>query len=323
MRKRFVIGAALAALLLAPVAQATIPPLTPEGRVRMERQEALENAARARLGDPTTNFLRETYGSIIVADEIRGRPASPRVLIKDEHGWRELRGKTFAPIPKRVAHELNRILVAEAVRAENPYVVEASCARPRVFIIRHAGQEQYGRQCAVSGLAGRAAAVAATFRIPPGQGATTALPPPDTPWPGAGPVEDLMRHIHHRASDMVWAWYRRSLAGAVDPYAEDVVIELPGKVLRGRAALVEWLRPQQDWSQPGIGKKFDYHRGTLLPRKGDYITEAREIRWEENGRPMRRTYSATWQNRGGLWLIVHEKVSVDKPVTDERQIWSL
>jgi hypothetical protein len=52
------------------------------------------------------------------------------------------------------------------------------------------------------------------------------------------------------------------------------------------------------------------------------IFEMREIRWEENGRPMRRTYSATWKNDGGLWQIVHEKVSEDKPVVEgERHIW--
>jgi hypothetical protein len=317
------ITASLAVLATASVAIATVPPLTPEGRVRMERMQALEDAARNQFGDPTTSFFREAYGNVIVADEVDGRPAAPKILIKDEFGWHELRGAKRLPLPDRAAHELNRLLISEALPSEDPYLHKAPCERPRVFILRHAGRESYGRQCQPFGLAGRAALVAATYRVPAGRGETTASPPPpQNPRPGSGAGEDLMRHIHHRASDMVWAWERRSLAGAVDPYAEHVVVEMPGRVLRGRAALVEWLRPQQDWATRGIGKKVDYHRGSLKPPEKDVIFEMREIRWEEHGRPMRRTYSATWKNDGGLWQIVHEKVSEDKPVVEgERHIW--
>lgn len=289
----------------------------------MERMQALEDAARQRFGDPTTSLFREAYGNVIVADEINGRPANPKNLIKDEYGWHELRGGKRVSVPHRVAHELNRLLISEALFSEDPYLHQARCNRPRLFILRHAGREQFGRQCEATGLAGRAALVAATYRLPTGQGVTTAAPPPpDNPRPGAGPGEDLMRHIHHRASDMVWAWERRSLAAAVDPYAEHVVVEMPGRILRGRAALVEWLRPQQDWATRGIGRKVDYHRGSLKPPEGDFITEMREIRWEEHGRPLRRTYSATWKNNDGLWQIVHERMSEDKPVIEgERHIW--
>jgi hypothetical protein len=64
-----------------------------------------------------------------------------------------------------------------------------------------------------------------------------------------------------------------------------------------------------------------YQRGLVKAPVGNTIIEMREIRWQENGRPMRRTYSATWQNNGGLWEIVHERVSADKPVGDGRIIW--
>jgi hypothetical protein len=126
---------------------------------------------------------------------------------------------------------------------------------------------------------------------------------------------------------MIYAWERRNLAGAVDPYAENAIIQFAdGRVLRGRRALVDWLRPQQDWAVPGLAtqgriKGVQFQRGTIKAPVGNTITEFREIRWEQKGRPMRRTYSATWRNNGGLWEIVYERVSADKPVTGDRQIW--
>lgn len=308
---------------IAASASADVAPLTAEGKVMVARQQALENAMRAAFDDATFNRVRDMHGSVIVAEEVRGKPSKPRVLVKDEHGWSELRRGGERPVPAAIAHELDRLLIDEAIASENPYVHAAPCAQPRLFILRHAGREQFGRQCTPAGIAGRAAEVAATGRIPPGRGMTTAPPTPaGQPRPGGGPGEDLARHIHHRASEMVWAWQRGSLAGAVEPYAQDVIVELPGgRVLRGRPALVEWMRGQQDWSTRGRGKRVEYHRGSIKPPEGDILFEMREIRWEEAGRPLRRTYSATWQNRDGLWQIAHERVSADKPVTGERQVW--
>lgn len=325
MRKIVAFGATLAALALSSPAQADIPPLTPEGKLVMEKKEALENAVRARFSDATFNHVRDLYGSIVVAEEVRGSPSPPRVLIKDETGWHELRGRGRRELPRRIAHELDRLMITEALWREDPYSHEAACLQPRLFMLRHAGKEQFGRQCGVSGLAGRAAEVAATFRIPPGPARTTASPPDSRL--SIGPQEDLASHIGALANEMVWAWERRSLAGAVEPYAADVIVEFAdGRVLRGRTALVEWLRRQQDWSAPGravqgSARGFQYHRGVIKPAEKGIVTEMREMRWVENGRPLRRTYSANWRNNDGLWQIVYERVSADKAVTGERHVW--
>jgi hypothetical protein len=39
-----------------------------------------------------------------------------------------------------------------------------------------------------------------------------------------------------------------------------------------------------------------------------------EVRWTQDGKPVRQTFSTAWRNNGGLWQIVHERVSVVKPV---------
>ena len=294
----------------------------------MERREALEEQVRQRFGKATHERVRDMYGSVIVADEVQGRPTNLRVLIKDEYGWHELQRGTLGRVPERVAHELNRLLIDESLSYENPYVHVADCPRPRLFVLEHAEREQFGRQCSPAGISGRIAEVAATFRVPRTPERTTAIaPPPNDPRPGPGAGENFGRYISHRARAMVYSWQRRSLAGAVDAYAQNAVVELAdGRVLKGKKAIVEWLRPQQSWATPGVfndgnGRQVQYHRGLLKPAQGDFLQEAREIRWQENGRPLRRTYSATWRNNGGLWEIVHEKVSADKPATDERQAW--
>jgi ketosteroid isomerase-like protein len=189
--------------------------------------------------------------------------------------------------------------------------------------MRYSGNQAFGRQCPSTGLSGRAAAVAASLRVPAGKGRTTAPPDPHS----IGPAEDMTSEVSARVREMVYAWERRNLAGAVDPYAEDAIIQFEdGRVLRGRAALVASLRPQQDWATPGVfaqGRTLGvrYERGSIMAPVGNTITEFREIRWQANGRPLRRTYSATWRNSGGLWEIVHERVSADKPVTGARIAW--
>jgi hypothetical protein len=289
----------------------------------LDRQNALEDMMRARFSDGVFNRLRDMHGSIIVGDERRGSASEPRVLLKDEYGWRELRRSGGVKLPRRVAHELDRLLVDGRLWLETPYVQDARCAAPTVFMLRYSGNEKFGRQCVPAGLSGRAAQVAKTLRIPPGRGTTTAPPTADS----IGPAEDMSAQVSARVREMIYAWERRNLAGAVDPYAENAIIQFAdGRVLRGRRALVDWLRPQQDWAVPGLAtqgriKGVQFQRGTIKAPVGNTITEFREIRWEQKGRPMRRTYSATWRNNGGLWEIVYERVSADKPVTGDRQIW--
>ena len=289
----------------------------------LDRQMALENAFRARFSDGQFNQLRDLHGSIIVADERRGRVTAPRVLLKDEYGWQELVPNGRRKLPRSIARELDRLLVNGRLWAETPYVKDAPCAAPRVFVLRYSGNQAFGRQCAAVGLAGRAAAVAASLRVPPGKATTTAPPDPDS----IGRAEDMTSAVSARVREMIYAWERRNLAGAVDPYADDAIIQFEdGRVLRGRAALVAWLRPQQDWSTPGLATQgrtlgVHYERGTIKAPVGNLVTEFREIRWQANGRPLRRTYSATWRNDGGLWEIVHERVSRDKPVTGARIAW--
>ncbi len=324
MRRLFAIAVGAAALSVAGTGLAHPPPITPEGQIQMERREAIEELVRKQFSKATLERVRDMFGQVIVADEVNGRPTNLRVLIKDEYGWHELQRGKLGRVPERVAHEFDRLLIDESIANENAYVHDVDCPKPRLFILEHAEREQFGRQCAPAGISGRIAEVAATFRVPR---APEIAPPPDDARPGPRPGENFGRYVSHRARAMVYAWQRRSLAGAVDAYADDAIVELAdGRVLKGKKAIVDWLRPQQNWATPGVfndgmGKQVQYHRGLLKPPQGDFVQEAREIRWEENGRPLRRTYSATWRNNDGLWEIVHEKVSADKPATDERQRW--
>jgi ketosteroid isomerase-like protein len=319
---------AAALLVGAATASASVAPLTPDQKLAMDRKNALEDAFRARFDDRRFNQVRDMYARVIVADKRGGRPALPRVLFKDEEGWHELVERGHRPLPSRVAHELDRLMVQGEIWAEPTYEKTARCAAPQVFIVEYGDNEKYGHQCGHPGLIGRVTEVAARLAVPAGRGVTTAPPPGsgDARY-GLGPAELISAHISGRVRDMIYAWDRRSLAGAVDPYAEDVIVEFAdGKVLRGRAALAAWMRPQQDWSTPGVAtqgtiKGVQFQRGTIKAPVGNIVTELREIRWQENGRALRRTYSANWRNNDGLWQIVHERVSADKPVTDERLVW--
>ena len=331
MRKLLAAGVAALILSTVPVAAAArVAPMTPEQQLMLDRKNALENAVRDRFTDGQFNRIRDMYGIIVLGEERGGRAGLERVLVKDEHGWFELRGTGRSRVPPRIAHELNRLLIDADLFAETAYTKDLRCARPQLFVLRHAGNEQFGRQCGTSGLSGKVAHIGRTFRIPSGREVTTApLPAVHDARYGIGPQEAKTGHVANRAREMIYAWERWSLAGAVDPYADNAIVEFAdGRVLRGRPAIVEWTRRQQDWKVPGLAfegktRGYQYQRGTVMAPVGDTITEMREVRWQENGRPMRRTYSAMWRLNAGLWQIVHERVSEDKPVTSgsDRQIW--
>jgi hypothetical protein len=327
VRRQIFLAAALSALFLTPAA-ARVAPMTPEQQLMLDRQTALENGFRARFGDGALNQLRDMYASVIVADERRGGVTAPRALFKNEYGWHELRANGASKLPRRIAQELDRLMLNQDLWAEPAYVKNPACAAPAVFLLRYGGEQMFGRQCAVEGLSGRVALVAKSLRVPGGRAVTTAPPPgPNDRRASLGRSEDMTAKVSARVREMIYAWERRSLAGAVDPYAENAIVQFEdGRMLRGRAALVQWMRPQQDWSVPGVAtqgrtKGVQFQRGTIKAPVGNTITEFREIRWQENGRLLRRTYSATWQNNKGVWEIVHERVSADKPVTGDRQIW--
>lgn len=322
MRKRLGIAFLLFCSLATPPLAASVPPLTREGRILMASRQKLENTVEARFGGDMAHRLRDwnsTYGSIILGTE--GKASAPRLLIKDEYGWYEVRPGSTRRLPQPVGHELNRLMHQEALWLEN----HSSIARPcrsgaQLFILRHAGKEQFGRQpCGASGLAGRVVEVASKLRVPPGPGRSTAALPPEDRSVGAPPgYQDFTRHMFHRLSDMAASWERKMLAGYVDPYAEDVIVERPEGVLRGRKAVVDWARREQDWSTRGLGNRLSLHQASFPPVQGDSFYSTHELRWEENGRPLRRTFSTLWRNNGGLWQIVHERVSEAKPVTEER-----
>ena len=163
-------------------------------------------------------------------------------------------------------------------------------------------------------------------RALPGQAKTIAPPrEEEPPPPGASPE-------YYRASgqtsaqlfEMAAAWDRKTLAGFVEPFAPDVILEGPFGIYRGRKMAVDWARYLQDWNAPyGEGdRKIRVERivSNNQEAKGSFIT-AHEWRWEEAGKPVRQTFSTLWRNYDGLWLIAHQKMSEVKPVTDERVRW--
>lgn len=324
MRKLLSLALLASAFLASPVLGDVVP-LTPEGRMMMAKREWLENAARARFGNEIVERARDwrrAYGAIIVGEE--GRAARPRLLIKDEYGWYEVQPGATRRVALEVGHELNRLMLDEALWMERPYISARPCrGSARLFILRHAAKEQFGRApCGENGLSARAASIAYQLRVPGGRGQSSAQPRVDPAPPGVPQAQqDLTRHIFHRLSEMAASWERKILAGFVDPYAEEVIVERPEGILRGRKAVVEWARRQQDWSSPGMGTRLTLHQASMPPVQGDLLYEFHELRWEEQGRPLRRTFSTLWRNNGGLWQIVHERVSEVKPVTGERHPW--
>lgn len=295
----------------------------------LDKRQWLETHARTAFSDhglvEKLRDWRKTWGSILVGRE--GSSAAPRLLVKDEHGWYEMRPGQTRRLPLKIGNELNRLLSDPDLWAEQPYNFAARCAGPpRLFILAHAGRDTFGRfVCGAEGLAARAARVAEALRIPPGEGRTTATDRAERPnIPGAPPgYAEASSQVSGQLFEMVAAWDRKTLAGFVEPYAEDAVVERPEGVLRGRKSVIEWARRLQDWDSPYSQgeRKLTMHQIVTKaqePRNAFYSTH--ELRWQEGGKPVRQTYSTLWRNRDGHWRIAHERVSEVKPVTDRRPL---
>lgn len=326
MRKLFVIGTAVAALLGASLAVATVVPPTPEQIVMMQKREAFESHARTAFSDigliEKLRDWRKHYGFILVGKE--GSSAPPRLLIKDEYGWYEVRPGQTRRLPLNVGHELNRLLGAEQIWLEEPYNFHAECSgTPRLFVLMHAGRDVFGRLgCGKERLAARVARIAETLRIPPGRAPEITYVQREPPPAGVPPKQyAVSSEISARLFDMAAAWERKTFAGFVERYAEDVIVELPEGVLRGRKAVIEWARRLQDWDGPYSERpsRFVMHQAQMNAQDlNDIFYETHEFRWEQDGRPVRRTFSTMWRNNRGIWQIAHERVSAIKPVTGER-----
>lgn len=239
--------------------------------------------------------------------------------MKDEFGWYEIAAARTQRVASAAGHELNRLLLTDALWAERPYRSGRACrGTAKVFFIRHAGQEQLGRRtCGTAGLSDRAAEVARTLRVPKANPAETVWPPSE-PRPKGMTAQDhfLTRHISQRLSEMAASWERKSLPGFVDPYAADALVERPEATLRGRNEIVEWPRRLQDWSSSAIGSRLALHQVNMPPAQGQLVYETHETRWTEEGKSMRQTFSALWRNNGGLWQIIHERVGPPKNVEE-------
>jgi hypothetical protein len=323
MRKRLLLAAFLAAV--APVAAAAdVAPLTPEGRIMMQQREALESHARASFGDPglveKLRDWRRNWGFVIVGTE--GSRRAPTVLAKDEYGWYEMRPGGTKRLPLPVGHALNRLLTSAAIWNEQPYNWGAQCrAAPRLFILGHAGHDAFGRLgCGKEGLASRVARIAETLRSPP-HGSSAILPSWSVPPVGGVPVEQQLNNadLFERLSQMTASWERRTLAGYVDPYAQDVIVERPEGTFKGRKPFVDWVKHQQDWNAPYPEKptRMVVHQMTIAAQPSDKVLyTTHELRWEQEGKPVRQTFSTMWRNNAGLWEIAYERASEVKPVTE-------
>ncbi len=132
-------------------------------------------------------------------------------------------------------------------------------------------------------------------------------------------TSDIFERLHEK----VYAWDRRTLAGYVDPYAEDVVLEGPFGILKGRKAAVDWAKYEQDWQAP-YSERPSRRVLQIASMNAQNSQQVRytthELRWEQDGKPLRQTYSTMWRNNGGLWQIAHERISEVKPVTDGRPL---
>jgi hypothetical protein len=339
MRKLLTAGLALAALGIAPVA-ARVAPLTPEQIAMMEKRTALETHARHAFGDSglieKLRDWQQHWGFILVGSE--GSRAAPRLLVKDEYGWFEMRPGATRRLPARLGLELNRLLHRSELWEEDPYNFDAACqGAPKLFVVMHAGKDRFGRLgCGPQGLAARVARTAEMLRVQPGEARTTAPPSeqrrasPGAPSPrttgltGAPPgYFEASNQTSSQLFEMVAAWERKTLAGFVEPYAEDAIVERPEGVLRGRKAIVDWARRQQDWNGPySPDNRLTLHRIVSDAQEArDVFYTRHEIRWEKEGRPVRQTFSTMWRNHGGLWLIARERVSEVRPDSGERSSW--
>jgi hypothetical protein len=330
VRKLRSVCVALAALGLTLPAAATVEPPTPEQIMMMKKREALENRARAAFGD--TGLIeklrdwRKTWGFILVGEE--GSRRAPRLLIKDEYGWYEMRSGETRRLSVDLGLELNRLLHRPDLWAEDAYNFHLKCeGTQRLFVIMHAGQDKFGRLgCGPEGLAARLARTAQGLRVLPGEAQTTAPPQQEAPHPpGASPVYfDASNQVSGQLFEMVAAWERKTLAGFVEPYAPDVIVEGPFGTYRGRKMVVDWARHLQDWNAPCSeeDRRLRVERVVSKNQAAKHVFyTTHELRWEGAGKPVRQTFSTMWRNHGGLWLIAHEKMSDVKPVTEERVPW--
>ncbi|MXP42478.1 DUF4440 domain-containing protein [Altererythrobacter soli] len=322
--------AALAALGLTLPVQATVAPPTLEQIIMMDKREGLENRARAAFGDialiEKLRDWRRTWGFILVGEEGSQRP--PRLLIKDEYGWYEMRSGETKRLSVELGLEINRLLHRQELWAEDTYDHAAKCeGTSRLFVIMHAGQDKFGRLgCGVDGLAARLARTAEKGRVLSGEPQTTAPRQQERRRPsGASPdYFQASNAVSGQLFDMAAAWERKTLAGFVDPYAPDVVLEGPFGTHRGRKMVVDWARHLQDWDAPysEADRRLRVERIVSTNQQAKHVFyTTHELRWEEDGIPVRQTFSTMWRNHGGLWLIAHEKMSDVKPVTEDRIPW--
>jgi hypothetical protein len=330
VRKPLAAAAAFATVALSAPASATIPPPTPEQIIMMEKRQAFEAHARAAFGDSglieKLRDWRQHWGFVLVGSE--GSRAAPRLLVKDEYGWYEMRPGQTRRLPSSLGLELNRLLHHPEIRDEEAYNFHSRCeGKPRLFVIMHAGNDKFGRLgCGPQGLAARVARTAEALRVLPGEARTTAPPRDERPHPPEAPPHyfEASNKVSGQLFEMIAAWERKTLAGFVEPYAENVIVERPERILKGRKAVVDWARHLQDWNSPYIerGKKLRVERIVSKAQEAkDVFYTTHELRWEEAGKPVRQTFSTMWRNHDGLWLIAHEKVSEVKPVSGERMAW--
>jgi hypothetical protein len=247
--------------------------------------------------------------------------------VKDEYGWYEMRPGGTRRLSTRLGLELNRLLHRSELWEEDPYNFHAACqGTPRLFVIMHAGKDRFGRLgCGPQGLAARVARTADALRILPGEARTTAPPSEQRRAPDGTPPGyfEASNQTSSHLFEMAAAWERKTLAGFVEPYAEDAIVERPEGILRGRRALVDWARRQQDWSAAySPASRLTVHQIVSDAQEArDVFYTRHELRWEQEGRPVRQTFSTMWRNHGGLWLIAHERVSEVKPDSGERLHW--
>lgn len=330
MRKLPVAFAALAALTLSSTAPSSVAPPTPEYIAMMKKRDALEYQARTAFGDfgliEKLRDWRKTWGFILINQE--GSRRAPRLLVKDEYGWYEMRPGQTRRLPLALSLELNRLLNKGELWNEDAFNFRSKCrGTASLFLIMHAGHDKFGRLgCGPEGLAARVARTAEAGRALSGAAKSTAPPGQEVPDPpGASPAYfEASRQTSGQLFEMAAAWERKSLAGFVEPYAPDVVMEGPFGTYRGRKTVVDWARSLQDWSAPYSenDKRIRVERivSKNQPASGVFYT-SNELRWEEGGKPVRQTFSTMWRDYGGQWLIAHEKVSEVKPVTGERIAW--
>lgn len=324
--KALILGAV--AVWVPAAALADVAPLTPEGRVMMQKRQDFEAHARTAFRDPglieKLRDWRKHWGFVLVGKE--GSRGAPRVLVKDEYGWYEMRPGATKRLPTKVGHELNRLLTSAAVWNEQPYNWGERCqGTPRLFVIMHAGKDQFGRLgCGPEGLAARAARIAETLNRPARTTATILPARIDREVPRV-PRDERVHNadIFERLSEAYAAWERKTLAGFVELYAENAIVETPDGPIKGRKAVVEWARDLQDWTSPYTERdsRRVLHQMTMPGQQSDSVRyTTHELRWMQEGKPVRQTFSTMWRNNAGLWQIAHQRMSAVKPVTDGRPI---